>query len=776
MIAAITQPDRGEIQSLPPDSMGVKARPSLLQVLWRRRWTLVLTAFVCMAIAEAYLWFATPVFTCIATLDIEQSGVKILSDPQGASPRSETFIFTQAQIIQSTPVLARALEKAGYLRMKTFADVASPIAWMRLQKDFRVEVGKKDDIVTISLDSPYPDEAVAVVNSVVDSYMVSQGTRNRSTTAEMLKVLQAEKEKRYAELGDRTQAMLKFKKENGALSFQFDKGNIILGRLAKLSDSLAVAELDTFTARSEMESVKATFGDPAKLRHLAQELQTKGTNAADKSYDDLRGKLTAYKMEVTTLSQVLGANNPQIQILSEDIAEIEKAIAGREKAIVESYLLKLEKQFNVCQANEAQVRDAFESQKREALELNNSQAEYDRIQEEIQRTQKQCGDLDSRIKELKVNSEDIAPMDIQVVEAATVPDFPTKPKPSLILGIGLLIGILLGSGLALVRDAFDQRIRNPDEASILLGLPLLGMVPRMRRRQTVIDRGQLVHRAAMSGVAEAYRTIRTNLSYGALNGHAQKTILVTSPSAGDGRSTTASNLAIAMAQAGYRTLLLEADLRHPVQHQAFQIDPGIGLCAVMAGEQKLRDAVRPTGIPGLDILPCGPIPPNPSEIIASKRFAQLMAATIAAYERVIIDAPPLMAVADARILAASAHQTLLVLRLNRSTRATAAQAVVALQNVGARLFGMIVNAVPRQKAASGDLRYFRTHQQPVAKRGRTGVHAVEVTVTAAGRAAPQHARALESPRVQELLAKANSLNREVHEPAESETAGDEPMR
>ncbi|HZL37644.1 MAG TPA: CpsD/CapB family tyrosine-protein kinase, partial [Tepidisphaeraceae bacterium] len=236
------------------------------------------------------------------------------------------------------------------------------------------------------------------------------------------------------------------------------------------------------------------------------------------------------------------------------------------------------------------------------------------------------------------------------------------------------------------------RLRSADEVRIALRMSVMAMVPRINPRLSSVARGQMVYLDARSPVAEAYRSIRTSLNLGSSSG--ARSVLIASPAAGDGKSTTASNLAIAFAQAGQRTLVIDCDLREPVQHLIFETDGTVGLTSVIAGEAPLRDAVRPTRVPGLYILPCGPVPSNPSELLAGKRFARLMSSLCARFDRIIIDSPPLTNVADGRVLAAGADATLLVLRMNHSNRRLGELALDGLQKVGAQVIGAIANDMP----------------------------------------------------------------------------------
>jgi capsular exopolysaccharide synthesis family protein len=225
---------------------------------------------------------------------------------------------------------------------------------------------------------------------------------------------------------------------------------------------------------------------------------------------------------------------------------------------------------------------------------------------------------------------------------------------------------------------------------------VLAMVPRIKGKWSSAERGQLVQLDSRSPAAEAYRAIRTALHLGARQDC--RTVLVTSATAGDGKSTTASNLAIACAQAGERTLLVDCDLRRPVQDRIFDVNGSRGITGVLAGRSRLGEAIRAAVTPNLYVLPCGDLPADPSALLAGKGFTRLMQRLAATFDRVIIDSPPVMTVTDAHILAANADVTLLVLRLNRSTRDLVRNSCDALDRIGASVLGVVANDVPSAMA------------------------------------------------------------------------------
>jgi capsular exopolysaccharide synthesis family protein len=215
----------------------------------------------------------------------------------------------------------------------------------------------------------------------------------------------------------------------------------------------------------------------------------------------------------------------------------------------------------------------------------------------------------------------------------------------------------------------------------------------MKRSLSLQSRGRKVHLDPMSDVSEAYRAIRSAVFFGPKG----KTILVTSPVRAEGKSTSAANLAIAMAEAGHRILLVDADLREPVQHRIFALTNDAGVSSVVAGRGSLDRAIQGSGVRGLDVLPCGPVPFNPSETINNQAFADLLSALGQRYDYVIVDSPPVMSVTDARILAAMCDLAILVVRAERSNKRSAQDARDGLLGFGANIIGVIVNDGQRNR-------------------------------------------------------------------------------
>ncbi|HSU69117.1 MAG TPA: polysaccharide biosynthesis tyrosine autokinase, partial [Tepidisphaeraceae bacterium] len=664
---------------------------TILEVLWLRRTTLLLTVLALVFVAACYLVLAPRVYSSTAQVYVEQ-GKSVYSDHAEVAPHVEDFLYTQAEVVRSSPVLSRALSAVHSTQLKTLAKVnGDPIDWLKNSGALTVEVGKKGDVLNISMESPYPQEAAALVNSIVEAFVYEQTRQRETTGGAMVRILRREE----ADLQKQRDGMLRqieqLKQGSGRLSFTDEKQNTALDHLSSLSKSYNEAQLSTINLRAELNSATAILATPERVPAYIEAQQTKSRDTGDKEYDEMRSSLSQLLLSTTANGKVVGTNNPRLQALQADVEMLRKRIAEKEQAMVRARVQDLTVELASAEDKERQVKAALETEQTAHLALVPQSEEYAKLKADVERIQKQCDQIDGRISEITTNSTSAGALNVQVLDNARPGIKPVKPNKTLILAMAGFVGLLLGGTLCMISEWHDPRLRRPDEVAHSLGVPIIGIVPRIPPQLSVADRGQLVHIDPMSPAAEAYRTLRTAVNFGPVPD--ARTILVVSPLPGDGKSTTASNLAIALAEAGHRTLLIDADMRRPVQHAIFGIQSPGGLSSVLNGTDKLRDVVHATGVGGLSVLPTGPVPRNPAELLGGKQFKQVMEALGTAFDRIVIDSPPLAPVTDGRILASMAHATLLVLRVNQSDRRASAAAVEGLHKVGANLLGAVVNDV-----------------------------------------------------------------------------------
>ncbi|HUV65925.1 MAG TPA: polysaccharide biosynthesis tyrosine autokinase [Sedimentisphaerales bacterium] len=665
----------------------------LFEVLWRYRWLVLLTTAAALAAGLIYVTVATPMYTSTSKLYIEQNGPRILTEADGLTTPSKNCLYTQATLFTSTPILTAAVEKPGIRELKIFQEVDNPIIWLK-DKGLRVSVGKTDDIISVSSDSPDPAQAALLVNAVVEAYRAYHAASSRSTAGEILNILQNEKRRQDTELDQKLKAMMDFKSENIALAFENRNGNVILDKLESLSAEMTQAQIQAVQAKFAFENIKAMMGEPILLKRFVDGQRAQSSYLpAEIEWARLENESEQLELQLSDQRQTAIPDDAAVAALRQKVNQVQNRLQLLYTRFAEAQLAAAQQQYEAAKEKEQQIAAYFEAQRQEALKLNRQLAEYRMLESDWEQTKKLCDILDDRIKEIDI-TEDVGGPNINVLEIAVAADKPSIPAKARCIAIALLAGLVLAGALALVRDWMDQRLHSVEEIAAVLGVPIVGSVPSATRRESAAARGQKVELDSQSAWAESYRTMRTAVFFG-ISKAKGRTILVTSPEAGDGKTTVVSNLAIAMAQAGQKTLVLEADFRRPMQHKIFGLNHhDKGLSSVLAGHESPEGAIKSTRIPGLDLLTCGPDVHNPSETLQSAGFEKLVKLLTKQYDRIIVDSPPVLPVTDAQILASICQITLLVLRAEKSTRRASQQARDALVRVGAHVFGVVVNDAP----------------------------------------------------------------------------------
>lgn len=669
----------------------------LLETLWRRRWTILATGLLALAAGLLYIQRATPRYESTSRIYVELSMPRVFREyEEGVLNRATNYLHTQAELLNSTPILSDAMRRGDLTQLQTFAGVSNKMTMLR--KGLETVVGKKDDLISVSFKSPYAAEAAHIVNTVVDAYLTFHSQRKRNSAAELVKILKQEKSIRDTELNDRLQVMMDFKRTSESLAFGSNQdNNVILRSLERLSLALTEAQLATVESKSFYALVQQLEDDPRGLQEFVEAQRLRG------SYAPLASEVAALRAEVRQFERTrdrclreLEPAAPAIVALEAEIAKTRQEINELEKEFARSQMTVAEQKWQADLEREKELAKQFEQVRQQAVQLNGQIAQYTILESEYEQTRKLCDTLDDRIKELSV-IEETGALNVTVLETAEPAMEPSEPQKAKAMMLALGLGLFAGTGLALLREWRDQRLRSTQEISALLGLPVLGSIPAMGgSRQAPSERGQKVRHSPGSREAEAFRTVRTAIFFRAPKEEI-RTILVTSPAPGEGKSTSAANLGIAMAQAGQKVLILDADFRRPMQHTIFGLNrerKGLGL--VLTGKMTLSDAIDKSEVDNLDVLTSGPHVSNPAEMLNSNSFRQILEKLVGKYDRVLIDSPPVAAVTDALILAARCDVTVLVLRAETSTRGGSIEACKALASVDAKVIGVVVNDVPRK--------------------------------------------------------------------------------
>jgi polysaccharide biosynthesis transport protein len=366
--------------------------------------------------------------------------------------------------------------------------------------------------------------------------------------------------------------------------------------------------------------------------------------------------------------------------------------------------------------NERGLRALMEAQKKEAIELSKLEVEYKPLQRAAEQNTKMYGLIASRQKEIDITGP-MKTNNVRVLERAVVPGAPVRPKPVQNLLLGLLVGLGTGIALAFAIEALDNTLKTQADVEQTLGVPVLGLVPVIgaaaggeaaQAGDNVRERDLGVFLDPKSIAAECCRSIRTNILFMSPD-RPTRTIVVTSPSPQEGKTTTAINLGVTMAEAGGRVLIVDTDMRRPRLHRSFGVPNQTGISSVIVGKVTLEEAIKRTDVPNLDVLPCGPVPPNPSELLHTERFSAVLADCARLYDRIILDSPPTSAVTDPAVLGNLADGVVLVVKAGETTRDSATHARRQLMTAKARLLGVVVNAIDFSNPAYGYDYYYRNY-------------------------------------------------------------------
>lgn len=625
----------------------------------------------------------------------KHGGQPNLGAPQPLGSTSTNYLQTQANMITSPEILAAAMRDPNVLTLGSRHDPAD--AQQDVMRTLGATVGKNTDIINVSASSAYPEDAAQVVNAVVRAYIGWHRANRQLSTADLLKDLNSKLERRSEELKQKYRER-KLHEQRYPEVVESARGGPDFQTDDVLRQELADARSQVIRQDSYYSALQKAEQEPTKFRQYVYAYGQQAS-AAGAAGDSERARLVE-ELERTRLQLEAISTGGEITKLSQITwlqkrkAQIEERITELDKEFVQNHMAFAKSLAEDARAHERQLTEMYAKESTKVQSTGEQYSEYAFITSECTMIESIYNSLLNQINALDLNARSEG-LTIHELAKAFPATKPSSPQATRIMGIGLVLGLMVGAGLALVRDWRDQSVRSADEITAILGVPVLGAVPSISKRRLIGPGRQSLH-ARDTRESEAFRAIRTALLFGTSREQAT-TILVTSPGTLEGKTTLVSNLGIVMAQAGQRTLIVDADLRKPMQHRVFAKNGhDQGLTDVLNGRVTREEAIRSTEVDGLDVLESGRQVPNPSELLNGKSFATLLEQLKGGYDRILVDSPPVGLVTDAQILAAHIDLTLVVLRAGRTTRIVTQRARDALLSVGARLAGAVVNDVSKR--------------------------------------------------------------------------------
>lgn len=739
---------------------GAPVRPLIdaWRLLLRRR---VLIAAVTIAVLTGVAvktFQTTPSYRAVTIVQIERADPNIMKfqdlmtiDPSSVS--YQDFYQTQYRLIESRTVAEKAVRELGLADDAVFLPRSAPgplsRLWSALARrstrqptsrpgappasddsasiyadavlaGLRVEPVKNSHLVSVAFVSRSPEMAAKVANGVAEAYIdfgmetrMDTGVGAQSFLAQQIGALRGEVEtlERQAQQYGESKEIIPTSGE----------GNTTVSALEDLQRAFTAAQANRAEKEAAYEAVR-TAPDSAVPQVLSSRL-----------IQDLTAEVASLERDQAELGRKFKPGWPALAVVSTKLEQARGRLAQETAALASGAREEAQTAFRSAALHEGNLSHLFEMQKRTAIKLSTDAIEYTNLRSEIAKKRETLDQLLKRQSELSFSTHlrDTRQSNIRVVDRARVPTSVYRPNIQLNLLMGLLAGLGLAIGLVFVLDNLDSTIKSAEEIRSLAGLPVLGVIPRLRpagprpvRRGARAENPEagadlITHLDPRSMLAEAYKDLRTATLLASPD-QPPRAILVTSCLPQEGKSQTALNLAIAFAQAGRRVLIVDTDLRRPRLDQALGLESGRGVSNYLSGNATLDPLVQPTAIPGLWALPSGPIPPNPSELLASRNFLALVQefSDPTRFDHVIFDSPPILSVADPIVIAPVLDGTVLVVEAGGTTREALQRGATKLRQGNIKVLGVVLNSV----SASDRGAYYTPHYAPETKAERGAPH------------------------------------------------------
>jgi len=680
-------------------------------VLNKRRWWALLTFLAVLAAVTVYTKQKTPIFRATADLIIEHTPPRVLSRVKevvelGSNNYwlSREYFQTQFKIIKGLDVSQRVVSKLHLEEDPEFMGIdpgetlteeerrkrlADKLPARTLQAMIYVDPVRDSRMIHVSVDNPDPERAAELVNEVVFAYREQNIDYRRgvlreanSELSKMVKGYRGSKE-------EADQNLLEFEHKHNVGSFETRKKSIE-GRVHLLNNRQGQLMLDRAELEARMARVKRL------VNHDDFFSLPIGDVLSSSFVSSLKSRLVGLRDERTAETVTYGRRHPKIQALDSQIRELEITL----KTEVSAHLTAVKGDYREVVRTLEKIDSLLEDANMDLAAIGSLQVEYNTLAERKEDATDVYDQVRNRFMETSLSAQ-VETNNVRIQELARVPERPLRPDIRLSLAVGSLLGLFLGIGLAFLVEMLDNTINGPLDAERLVGAPCLGIIPtihgvRSQDNETteggvsVIDRDFFVIKNPKSSVAEALNAIRTNFTF-ILPDRKVETVLVSSPNPWEGKSTVVINLGITLARFGARTCIVDADMRRPRLHKTFGIEADRGFSTLLAGSGPIDDAVVNTSVPDLDLIPCGPTPPNPSDLLGTARLKEVLDELKQRYDTVVLDSPPVIPVSDPRILSGYVDGLLLVVKVGRTTNDSLEQVRRELSAVSANTLGIILN-------------------------------------------------------------------------------------
>lgn len=673
------------------------------QVLLRRRWTMVAVAAIATALASFYSLRIRPVYKSVAALEVDpdtpqvQSLNDVYQQPQG----DQDALRTQIQILQTDNLAWRTIEQMGLAQNPAFVGIGpadstdSDARKVQLIKMFQSQLSTDllpgSRIIRVGFESTDPHLAARIANALVQNYTEYSFRQKYDATREAAGRMEQQLDELKAKVENSQRDLVDYQRKH-AMVENSDKQNVIEQRLSQLSLDLTQAQSD----RIAKEAIYNRWKSNPELVVTA-------------SHDDLlhglQEKQADLHSQYVQALDTYGPNYPKVVRLHREWEEAAAQIAAERQRAIEHY----NNDFLAAKDREQLLSEAVAQQKEELGNFNQLLIEHNILKGEFDTNQQLYQKLLERLKDATVTAG-LRSTNIHVVDPALPPTGPIRPRTRFNIAAGFFTGLVLGVVLAFVREEADSSLKAPEDVELLLAMPVLGLIPSESRsgkklflppngdkspgiNGTGHRSGHALAPGGMKARSEAYRALRTSVLLSTASRPPQ-TVLITSSTGSEGKTTTAVNLALVLAQCGSSVVLLDCDLRRPSLARILDIPNGKGMSNYLTGNDKADEVIHQCpSESNLWIIPSGPTPPNPAELVSSPLMATLLQELSGRFKYIIVDSPPLLAVTDATVVSTLVDGCVLIVESGVTPKKMILRASKMLSGANARLLGVVLNKV-----------------------------------------------------------------------------------
>jgi capsular exopolysaccharide synthesis family protein len=649
----------------------------------RIRWVLVLLAFLLVLITAAiFTYFQPREYQSFVFIEVKSTAENPRIFGQGDpnmpihDPQLAPTVF---QVIQRTGILYPVIEQLN-LQEKWARDGRRPsreATYQMLRGKLDVDEVRNTDLLQISVFDPNPQIAADIANKIVSVYQDRRVQEEKEILNRAVTVMNEEVGKQQQRVEEARVEMAKIRDDEhivdlnpeGIEDTQAPVNNIVLKQEQEVND----AETKATLLSSRLTQIENLKGDDLMRMLPTLDVQDPTMLKILPNYQD------ALAQEALLLNSGLGENHPKVKSIRAARQVYTRQLEQQIGIVREG----LERNLRTAQGNRDELRKRLEQINTKQLQNKNLSANYTRAKNAYIKERALFDGVRTRAQTQTMELA-MPRFAVSVKQVAEPPSYPARPRVGLNLTLGMLVGLVIGIGLAFFIEYLDTSVKTMDDVESLLGVPVLAIIPKNIT---------LLHKAeGDTPDAEAYRILRTNIEFNRPNPEAN-TISLVSGGPGEGKSTTIANLAFICAQGGYSTLIVDADLRRPVQHLLFDLTNEVGLTNYLTTDMDLEQAILPTSVENLSILPSGILPSDAVGILNSQRMSDTIAELKTRYDIVFFDSPPILGVSDASVIASEVDQTVIVVQHRRFPRAMLTRVKQAILGVGGTVLGVVLNNV-----------------------------------------------------------------------------------